>query len=515
MQVCIKIFVFCTFLWFHEAIDGQVIYFSIPVDYKNQPSLEFDQSVLASDTGYTILGSSTVNGSTTHLRMYNTDLNGSINWEKQYGKLNHIFFPGKMVNSSNNTLTSCGTIDLPNEDYDAYLFKTSLVGDSIWYKSYGDTLLDDLVEGMIQTNDKGFAIVGNRAHQTSKSSQVLLIKTDSNGNELWQKEYGDFHYDKGYDLIQMDDRGFLICGYALRFITNDRTDRDMYVIRTDSVGNKLWEKMYPGLYYDFGGFVVKSLDGGFLTVGAFNNIHIPRNPPQVPFTIDNIQGLMVKWDDNGSIEWSEEYGPENDFEGGFLDVIQLPDTTYVATGAWEITENSTVNNIDMGWLVKTDRYGKKMWSRTYTLDSSVNHYTWDLDLASDGGFIMCGTSFSNPNSVDQDGWLLKVDSMGCLIPGCDTIFTGIQPPQIITRSALQIYPNPTNGPLLIDLRSIKNQKPDLLTITNINGTVVYSEQLRAEKETHYMDVSNLSSGIYILSVYKDNMLLGSTKVNIQ
>ncbi len=91
----------------------------------------------------------------------------------------------------------------------------------------------------IQTDDNGFAVTG-----TWSSQQVLLQKLDENGIIQWDKSNfnSDPFNDLGYDLYQMSDKGFLIIGRTRSI--NEPWDMNCFIIRTESSGDTLWTRKY-------------------------------------------------------------------------------------------------------------------------------------------------------------------------------------------------------------------------------------------------------------------------------
>jgi hypothetical protein len=93
---------------------------------------------------------------------------------------------------------------------------------------------------------------------------VYLIKTDSNGNKIWEKTFGGEGDDYGSSVIETKDGGYIIAGNTYSF---DASETHVYLIKTDSKGNKIWEKTFGGSEYDVGHSAIGAKDGGCIIVG--------------------------------------------------------------------------------------------------------------------------------------------------------------------------------------------------------------------------------------------------------
>jgi len=115
------------------------------------------------------------------------------------------------------------------------------------------------------TGDNGVAISGSL--QEGSSQDIILIKTDTDGNLLWKKTFGGSGYEYGATMIETSDGGFAISG-----ITDSKGSglEDVYLIRTNSSGDGQWEKTYGGTDVDQGFGLVKMPDNGFCITGLSN-----------------------------------------------------------------------------------------------------------------------------------------------------------------------------------------------------------------------------------------------------
>ena len=99
-----------------------------------------------------------------------------------------------------------------------------------------------------------------------KSSTILMTKNKPNGNEIWTKMFGGSSYDKASSIIPTQD-GYLIVGSTSSF---GKGNYDIFVIRTDEKGNKLWQNTYGTFYNDYG-YSAELTSNGFLIKGTQQN----------------------------------------------------------------------------------------------------------------------------------------------------------------------------------------------------------------------------------------------------
>lgn len=367
-----------------------------------------------------------------------------------------------------------------NGQYDLLVIKLNANGDTIWWRQFGDSVLWEVSTSAILAEDGNYVITC--FHNTLGAplwGQTVLIKMDTAGNIIWQKQHGVANktdYPRG--LVQTRDSGFLIVGDLHGPFAGD--DKDLMLIKTDSVGEHEWTKYYGIAGGDgWGGAIVKSLEGGYM-VSGFREI----------IQDTEFRGWLVKLDEDGNMEWDKLHQHEGNKKTSFWEsLIQLPDSSYVVIGTVEQSSNR-----DMGLVVKFGVTGDSIWSRAYTRDKDVNHYFYDLDTTSDGGFIICGSTTASGST--QDGWLLKLNELGCDIPGCQ-LATSI-PEFEIGYLGIQVYPNPNPGQFEVNLRQSFNRDAEL-QLYDLLGHLVYSKVLSKGVSKSYISV-DLPFGSYLLTV---------------
>lgn len=222
-------------------------------------------------------------------------------------------------------------------DQRMYLVKTDSTGELIWSKAYGGSYYDQL-RWMEQTTDGGYIMTGiQNSWQGGWEPDVWLVKTDSLGEVLWTRSYGGSNTDYPVCVQQTTDGGYIVTGFTLSFGAGGE---DLFLIKTDSLGDTVWTRTYGGSGNERGHFVRQTIDSGYIVAGWTDS-----------FGAGGDDIFLVKTDSTGGVVWSRVCG------GGSTDqawcVRQTPDGGYVVTGQ---TASFGANGYDV-MLIKLDASG--------------------------------------------------------------------------------------------------------------------------------------------------------------
>jgi hypothetical protein len=320
-------------------------------------------------------------------------------WTRTYGRPDYDEGFSVQQTSDGGFIATGFTEGLGGGLRNVYLVKTDSDGDTMWTKGYGGPGIH-FGHSVEQTTDGGYIIAGGSSDY-SQIADVYLVKTDSLGDTLWTKLYGGVEYDEANSVQQTSDGGYIVVGFTQSF---GATIADVYLLKTDANGDTLWTKMYGWPLWEEGRSVQETEDGYIIT--GYRTVTSSPNGP-------DSYVLLIKTDFNGDTMWTrlyealdeeyrdEGYSVDQTSDGGY---IISGETWYPGTPAWEIDV----------YLIKTDADGDTQWTRTYDALASTD-IGFSVQQTQDGGFIVAG--YSNNVTYNHDVYLIKTEADG------DTVWT--------------------------------------------------------------------------------------------
>jgi hypothetical protein len=286
-------------------------------------------------------------------------------------------------------IISGGTFSFSYGDLDVLLVKTNASGELEWFQHIGgaDT---DWGGNAQQTTDGGYIVTGYSNSFGTGSTDVYLAKTDSGGNPLWQRIFGGRGDDRGKIVQQTDDNGYVITGWTSSYGSGGY---DVYLVKTDSMGYPEWERTFGGSGWDQGMYVRQTGDEGYIVVGWSDANGSPGDV------------YLVKTDSMGILQWQQFYSGLGIAVGGSVESTE--DGGYIIGGA----TNSGIGGNDF-YLLKTDGSGDLEWERTF--GGNEDDWGWNAQQITDGSYVIVGVTESFGAGM-SDAYLVKTDMAGNLL----------------------------------------------------------------------------------------------------
>jgi hypothetical protein len=186
------------------------------------------------DGGY-ILGGYVDDSSTgfggDYIYLVKTDPMGTVEWTQSYDWTG-AEYAYDVLEISDGYLALCYTNSIGSGDFDILLLKMGTMGDTLWSKTYGDSL-NERAYAITPIDDDEFIICGSTYSQGAGAADVYIIKIDSSGGTSWTRTFGGTNSEEAYDIQQTTDGGFVIAGYSYTYTAGWR---DFYLVKTDANG---------------------------------------------------------------------------------------------------------------------------------------------------------------------------------------------------------------------------------------------------------------------------------------
>jgi len=328
-----------------------------------------------SDGGFIVVGFSS--GCPHGMYLLKTDFNGNKQWEQSFeggGSVVHETPDGGYIIGGSSSAYN----------YKSYMIKTNALGDSVWAKGYADPIHGGS-SWLRQTDDGGYILAGaTDTHSTGGGRDMYLLKLNASGDSLWSRAYGGEDEDVADSVIQTNDGGYLLGGYTRSFGAGGQ---DIYVVKTDALGDTLWTRTHGGLSSD-GGWgsvsIEQSYDGGYVICSDTYSFG-----PQEDERSQRPNIYLIKIDSSGITQWSQTYGGYG--HEWARSINQTTDGGYFITGC--IVPWGSGGQLCY-YFIRTGENGCVMWQKLYTHPESSPGYGQQV---SDGGYIVAG-SYYHPDA---------------------------------------------------------------------------------------------------------------------
>ncbi len=330
-------------------------------------------------------------------------------------------------------LISCS--DKENENLNKK--NASFSGEIVWSKTFGGSL-EEKTNSVVQTPDGGMIVLGNTIsndgdiNKINQETAIWITKIDVNGNKVWSKTIGGSLNDYGSSIIATSDGNFAIAGYSASKdgdLPGNVGMHDFFIAKINEYGNIIWSKNYGFAGHDHAHKIIQTNDGGYFVAGFAEYSGIQGSGGEQNNGTGHQIGhrgvlhgsgeyLGVKLDSEGNFQWFRFYGgTQND---RINDVVQANDGGYVMVGYSESTNFDVDDNKGSYdyWVVKINQYGMLEWKHNY--GGTGIDQAFGITKTGNNSYLIAGKSNSVDKNISKplggfDAWIVHIDDHGHLI----------------------------------------------------------------------------------------------------
>lgn len=345
----------------------------------------------------------------------------------------------------------------------------------------------------------------------------MIHKTDANGNILKHVCYGGSLRETPWSLLIDDDGGFIVGNRRDNTNVADQNyTLQTWIYKTPPGGLIEWQYLSPPEEHRGAAQDMILTDDGSLVVASetLHEVDLGVSTPNFLY----VDGYVFKLDSNHHLVWGTDIRVPNTGQSTTLRRIveAIDGSGYVVAGdAYDSTPEELGGEYS-AWIAKVSPEGDSLWSRFYQYFDVLydDHKILDMRAAPDGGYILAGYAEDQQVSYQgQQAWLLKLDSLGCLVPGCQLVATeNIEGnPRGV---ALRLYPNPASDILNIYTWSPHTPKNALLRIVSSDGQVVRESPVTRSDMTSMIPVRDIPAGVYFVQYVEEGMVVATEEAVI-
>ena len=438
------------------------------------------------DSSYVVTGSSSSWGESSQAFLLKIDTVGNYLWSQSYGGPESEAGKRVLYNADLGFYIAGFSNSFGSGDFDAYLVKTDLNGNKLWEKTYGKPSNWERINDAIWTKDSTILMVGEVQATNGAASDILIIHADKNGDTLWTKTFGSIGEDRANTIISVQDSLFMIGGEM--FIPDSNLVKG-FILKMNTAGDIIWQDTITDLAGKYG---VTDLSLGVNVIYAVGFREI--NP-------ENFDDYAGKFDINGTLIFQYTKQDLVQIESNyFSEVLFLPSQNKIAityrtfNPGFEGQDYDIVianfDGFDLGWL---DQFR--------TINNEGLDENSQLLATNDGTYVTVGTNsstglFENTSNGGSHIYVMKVGANNVfpITYNVNTLNQLVEIESLGSTIQAKISPNPFNEELTI---SIASEIP----IQGIIYNALLEEVLQFDifGETT-IETSNLSPGAYFVKL---------------
>lgn len=427
------------------------------------------------DGGYIMTGQSfDLNTFLSNTFILKTDSLGNISWHQSFG--GSLL---KIIVQPNGYLFGgvISTIGSGNNDF--YLLKTDFNGNVLWSKSYGGQMVDALSDMCAYKN--GWLLAGSSNSNINGETNNYFIRTDSVGNTLYEYAIGDTTQEEITAIVRKPNNSLIVAGTQYFYDTLGIKHRAISLYQLNDSFQIVWQKtLFCGFHSDVHKIVLTKPDNGIAICGT------KQDADTLP-----TDGFLIKTDSVGQVQWAKSYGATND--DALFDCVQMNDTGFALAGNSKSFNSSGYNNI---YLAKTNLQGNSFCNSTNlnVLQSNATFSVYFKHSNIDTGVIIANNIFLTDT--------LGMNSIIC------TNYVPANVETVVNENDFNISPNPITETIFINAKEDGN-----LVCYSVDGTVIFTTSFNKGKNA--INSFRPERGIYFYEATFKNSVAKRGKLMVQ
>lgn len=428
------------------------------------------------DGGFLMVGFSESFGSDNDEDIYviRTNFEGKLLWSKVYDA-DFEEQANDIIELEDGNFLIVGNSNKLGTQSNVHLLKISETGEELWSKNYGNDSFQERGEGIVPAVDGGYVIVGTTRETANGEEDILIIKVNEAGEELWTKTYGADQEDIGRAITVFEN------GYVIAGVTDNTSpgafDKDIIIYRLDAAGELVWTepKRFATPEKDEAYDVIATRDGNIVIVGSI---------------FDNSNGYVIKMRGDGSVVWEQKGIDLNGLGDVANAVIELVDESLVVAGFSE----PNADNINL-MVAKLNSIGEIQWVSDLGRSTRTD-WGEDVVMTSDGGFAVAGFTAIGSSSFITDALLVITDGEG-------NTTTNVIAGQVFFDKDSSCDLDPEDQPLKEWLVRVTGENETFFGTTDVNGR--YRIQV---------DTGRYSVTVLPVNEYWESCIAGGYNINL-
>jgi hypothetical protein len=400
-----------------------------------------------------------------------------------------------------------------------YLAKFDNNGLIAFIKEFPDSLSRvDFYDQVFETKE-GFLIAGVK-QKLDYLLEVFVMKTDSSGNKIWEKKYETPNRNEGYgSLVEINENESVIGAYTTSLINSplQQVKNTSKIFAIDSLGNVKWSWESPLSTEELGVGDLFKIPGGNWAYQSAKSVY------NAAYNELWRQPKFVIRDSNFNILSDISFGAANSSENSFYHTIQINSGGWLCTGTESVRYPippivpEDQQNAIAGWIVRVGNNSDSLWGRIDTANWSLirgsENYLYSATELPSGSIAAIGYTNINdgPLSPRSLGWLIKVNKNGCM----DTLNCSTVETFSVSSAqvAARISPNPATNTVRINFGDEIKTECQILLL-DLTGRIVAMQSVGAGFSQSSLSLEKCQSGMYIVQICEEGRPIAQQKLTV-